>query len=76
MRKVSPIVGWLIGLGVGSAVFMTVGVWVLFLVSYGVMHGTDGGVGTLIYFFGSWIAVIAGCLWLAHRVKRAVTRQS
>ncbi len=75
MKMVSPILGWIIGFAVGMAVFLTVGVWVLFAVSYGFMH-SNGSTWMMVYFFGSWIAVIAACVWIAHRVKRAVTRQS
>ena len=73
VKKTSALVGWSIGLAVGLFVFSTAGVWVLFAVSYGVMH-SDGSAGMMIYLFGSWIAVPAACFWLAYSIKRALTR--
>ena len=52
MKMVSPILGWIIGFAVGMAVFLTVGVWVLFAVSYGFMH-SNGSTWMMVYFFGS-----------------------
>lgn len=72
--KVAPPVGWLIGLAVGTAAFFTVGIGILFSISYSVIHGSSSNALITVILFSAWIAVIGACLWLAYRVKVAVSR--
>ena len=71
--KTTPVIGWILGLSISLIVFLTVGVGVLFAVTYGAMH-SNGGTGVLIFMLVSWVVVTAACFWLALVIKRALTR--
>lgn len=71
--KVRPLVGWLVGLSVAVAAFLTVGVWFIFNVTYSSMHGGYGGNG--LAMMASWIGVPALCFCIAYAVKTAIVRR-
>jgi hypothetical protein len=73
LAKTTPVIGWILGLSISLVVFFTVGVTVLFAVTYPAMH-SNGGTGVLVFLLVSWVAVPAACCWLAWAIKRALTR--
>ena len=74
MTNHSEIVGWFIGLVVGTIVFIVAGVPILFAVSFSVMQVASLAAATLLPL-GALIAIVGACLWVAIYVKRAVTRE-
>ena len=73
--KVRPLLGWFFGLMVGLAAFVTVGATILFPIFYSAMHGAFSSDATAaLVLLVSFAAVAGACIWLAYRVKRAVTQ--
>ena len=71
MRTSQP-VAWVVGLAVGLTAFFTVGVQILFVVFYGMMHqeNMDDGADPTLMILGSTALVISLCVWLAYAIQK------
>ena len=72
-KRVSPFVGWLIGIAAGVLAFVGPGSWLAFQVSYANMHGGYGE--TIAPTIIILAVVVAACAAFAYIVKRAITRR-
>ena len=67
-----PIVNGAIGVAVGVGIFLTVGVQILFSITYGAMHSEDES--ALVPMLVAFLLVPSACLWIAVAVARALNR--
>lgn len=72
--KVYTVAGWLIGLAAAAFAFFTVGVFVLYTVSYGAIHSDHGDnpAAVAAVVLPTFIVVVATCLCLGYALKVAV----
>ena len=71
--KITPVIGWLIGAAVAAVAFFTLGIWILFAMSYGMIHSDAHDATKVIAILGTWVAVLFGTFRFALAIKRTIT---